>query len=139
MCSRDSVIPLFVEQILSDKPLTLTDPQMTRFMMTLDEAVELVLFAFRHGRNGDIYVHKSPASSLATLARALCELFSVPDHPIRIIGTRHGEKRGETLLSRVEMVLAEDFGAYYRVPRDNRDLNYAKFFEQGEPLRDHRR
>ena len=133
MCSRGSVIPLFVEQILSGKPLTLTDPQMTRFMMTLDEAVELVLFAFRHGRNGDIYVHKSPASSLATLARALCELFNVPDHPIRIIGTRHGEKRGETLLSREEMVLAEDFGAYYRVPPDNRDLNYAKFFEQGEP------
>lgn len=134
MCSRGSVIPLFVEQIIEGRPLTLTDPKMTRFMMTLDEAVDLALFAFGHGRNGDIYVQKSPSTSLATLAQALCELFGVPNHPIRIIGTRHGEKRGETLLSREEMVLAEDFGAYYRVPPDSRDLNYAKYFEQGEPL-----
>jgi UDP-glucose 4-epimerase len=134
MCSRGSVIPLFVEQILAGKPLTLTDPKMTRFMMSLNEAVELVLFAFEHGRNGDIYVQKSPSASLATLAQALCELFNVTSHPIRIIGTRHGEKRGETLLSREEMVLAEDLGGYYRVPPDNRDLNYAKFFDQGEPL-----
>jgi UDP-glucose 4-epimerase len=133
MGSRGSVIPLFIDQIRARKPLTLTDPKMTRFMMTLDEAVELVMFAFAHGRNGDIYVQKSAATSLATLAQALCELFGVPDHPIRIIGTRHGEKRGETLLSREEMALAEDLGGYYRIPPDNRDLNYAKFFEQGEP------
>jgi len=134
MGSRGSVIPLFIEQILTGKPLTLTDPKMTRFMMTMDEAVELVLFAFEHGRNGEIYVQKSPSASLATLAQALCELLDMPAHPIRIIGTRHGEKRDETLLSREEMVLAEDLGAYYRVPPDNRDLNYAKFFERGEPL-----
>lgn len=132
MASRGSVIPLFVEQILERRPLTLTDPRMTRFMMSLQDAVELVMFAFEHGRNGDIYVQKSPATTIATLARALCELFEVPDHPVRIIGTRHGEKRSEALLSREEMALAEDLGTYYRVPPDNRDLNYAKFFEHGE-------
>lgn len=132
MASRGSVIPLFIEQILTGKPLTLTDPLMTRFMMTLDEAVELVMFAFLHGRNGDIYVQKAPATSLAILVRALCELFGVPDHPVQIIGTRHGEKRSEALLSREEVALAENLDGYYRIPADNRDLNYAKFFEQGE-------
>lgn len=132
MASRGSVIPLFVQQILSGKPLTITDPLMTRFMMTLEEAVELVMFAFTHGQNGDTYVQKSPATTLATLARALCEVFDMPDHPVRVIGTRHGEKRSETLLTREETALAEDCGNYYRVPPDDRDLNYAKFFEEGE-------
>lgn len=132
MASRGSVIPLFVEQILGGKPLTLTDPLMTRFMMTLEEAVELVMYAFTHGRNGDIFVQKAPAASLGTLAKALCDLFKVPSHPLKIIGTRHGEKRSEALLSREEMALAEDLGGYYRIPPDTRDLNYAKFFEDGE-------
>ncbi|WP_263143603.1 polysaccharide biosynthesis protein [Pseudomonas sp. RIT-PI-AD] len=132
MASRGSVIPLFIEQILGGKPLTLTDPLMTRFMMTLEEAVELVMYAFTHGSNGDIFVQKAPAASLGTLAKALCELFKVPHHPLKIIGTRHGEKRSEALLSREEMALAEDLGGYYRIPPDTRDLNYAKFFEDGE-------
>lgn len=132
MASRGSVIPLLIEQIRKGQPLTLTDPSMTRFMMTLEEAVELVMFAFNHGENGDIYVQKAPAASLATLARALCELFDVPNHPIKIIGTRHGEKRSEALLSREEMTQAKDLGDYYCIPPDNRDLNYAKYFEQGE-------
>ncbi len=131
MGSRGSVIPLFIDQIRQRIPLTLTDPSMTRFMMTLEEAVELVMFAFTNGSNGDIYVQKAPAASLATLARALCELLNVPNYPIKIIGTRHGEKRSEALLSREEMALAEDLGGYYRIPPDNRDLNYAKFFEEG--------
>lgn len=132
MASRGSVIPLLIEQIRKGQPLTLTDPSMTRFMMTLEEAVELVMFAFNRGANGDIYVQKAPAASLATLARALCELFDVPNHPIKIIGTRHGEKRSEALLSREEMTQARDLGDYYCIPPDNRDLNYAKYFEQGE-------
>lgn len=132
MASRGSVIPLLIEQIRNGQPLTLTDPSMTRFMMTLEEAVELVMFAFTRGSNGDTYVQKAPAASLATLAQALCELFGVPNHPIKIIGTRHGEKRSEALLSREEMTQAQDLGDYYRIPPDNRDLNYAKYFEQGE-------
>jgi len=132
MGSRGSVIPLFIDQIRQGVALTLTDPHMTRFMMTLEEAVELVMFAFEQGSNGDIYVQKAPAASLGTLARALCELFEVPHHPIKIIGTRHGEKRSEALLSREEMALAKDLGEYYRIAPDNRDLNYAKFFEEGE-------
>lgn len=132
MASRGSVIPLFVEQIRSKKPITITDPNMTRFMMTLEDAVDLVLYAFEHGRNGDIFVQKAPAATVETLAKALIELLGVEKHPIHIIGTRHGEKLYETLLSREEMASAEDLGAYYRVPPDLRDLNYGKFIEQGE-------
>lgn len=132
MASRGSVIPLFVEQIQAGKPLTLTDPEMTRFMMTLQDAVDLVLYAFTHGSNGDIFVQKAPAATIVTLARALCEMLGRPDHPIQVIGTRHGEKLYETLLSREEMASAVDMGDYYRVPPDLRDLNYGKFVEQGE-------
>lgn len=134
MASRGSVIPLFIEQIRAGRPLTLTDPLMTRFMMTLEEAVELVMYAFDRGTNGDIFVQKAPAASIGTLARALCELFDVPDHPIITIGTRHGEKRSEALLSREEMAQSQDLGRYYRIRPDTRDLNYAKFFEEGETL-----
>lgn len=132
MASRGSVIPLFVEQLLAGKPITVTDPSMTRFMMTLDDAVELVMYAFEHGNNGDIFVQKAPAATVQTLARAIVELLGKPDHEVREIGTRHGEKLYEALLSREEMACAEDLGDYYRVPPDGRDLNYAKFVEQGE-------
>lgn len=132
MASRGSVIPLFVEQIAAGKPITVTDPAMTRFMMTLEESVELVLYAFTHGQNGDIFVQKAPAATVAVLAQALREIAGRPDHPILEIGTRHGEKLYETLLSREEMIHAEDHGNYYRVPPDARDLNYAKFVEEGE-------
>jgi len=132
MGSRGSVIPLFVEQVLAGKPITVTDPMMTRFMMTLDESVELVLYAFVHGENGEIFVQKAPAATVAVLARALVEVMGRPDHPVVEIGTRHGEKLYETLLSREEISQAEDRGNYYRVPPDGRDLNYAKFVEQGE-------
>ncbi len=132
MASRGSVIPLFVEQIRAGKPLTVTDPNMTRFMMTLDDAVDLVLYAFQHGRPGDIFVQKAPAATIATLANALTELMGTPEHQINVIGTRHGEKLYEVLLSREEMAAAEDLGEYYRIPPDLRDLNYGKFVEQGE-------
>jgi UDP-N-acetylglucosamine 4,6-dehydratase len=132
MASRGSVIPLFVEQLLAGKPLTITDPAMTRFMMTLDDAVELVLYAFEHGDNGDIFVQKAPAATIEVLAKALLDLLGKPQHPINVIGTRHGEKLFETLLSREEMACAQDRGDYYRVPPDLRDLNYGKFVEQGE-------
>jgi UDP-N-acetylglucosamine 4,6-dehydratase len=132
MASRGSVIPLFVDQILAGRPLTVTDPSMTRFMMTLDDAVNLVMYAFEHGRNGDIFVQKSPAATIADLAMAIRELMSRPDHPVVEIGTRHGEKLYEVLLSREEFARAEDLGNYYRVAADARDLNYAKFVEQGE-------
>ena len=132
MASRGSVIPLFVEQVLADKPITVTDPTMTRFMMTLDEAVELVMYAFEHGSNGDIFVQKSPAATVQVLTQAILELMAKPAHVVRQIGTRHGEKLYETLLSREEMSCAEDKGDYFRVPPDGRDLNYAKFVEQGE-------
>jgi UDP-glucose 4-epimerase len=132
MASRGSVIPLFVEQIQAGKPITITDPKMTRFMMTLDDAVDLVLFAFEHGNNGDIFVQKAPAATIQTLAAAICELLGRPTHPINVIGTRHGEKLYEGLLSREEMTHAEDMGNYFRVPPDLRDLNYTKFVEQGE-------
>ena len=132
MASRGSVIPLFVDQIRASRPITVTDPHMTRFMMTLDDAVDLVLYAFEHGNPGEIFVQKAPAATLETLARALTEMLGVPDHPINIIGTRHGEKLFEVLLSREEMVAAQDLGEYYRVPPDLRDLNYGKFVEQGE-------
>lgn len=132
MASRGSVIPLFVEQIRAGQPITITDPSMTRFMMTLDDAVDLVLYAFEHGHPGDIFVQKAPAATIETLARALTELMGVPNHEIRVIGTRHGEKLYEALLSREERVAADDLGGYYRVPPDLRDLNYGKFVEQGE-------
>ncbi len=132
MASRGSVIPLFVDQIRAGKPLTITDPNMTRFMMTLDDAVDLVLFAFEHAKPGEIFVQKAPAATIETLAHALTGLLGVPNHEVRVIGTRHGEKLFEALLSREEMVAAEDLGGYYRVPPDLRDLNYSKFVEQGE-------
>lgn len=132
MCSRGSVIPLFVTQIRAGHPLTITDPYMTRFMMTLDDAVDLVLYAYEHGKPGELFVQKAPAASIETLAHALIELLGTPEHEVRIIGTRHGEKLYEALLSREEMASAEDLGRYYRVPPDLRDLNYGKFVEQGE-------
>ena len=132
MASRGSVIPLFVEQVQAGKAITVTDPSMTRFMMTLDDAVDLVLYAFEHGRNGDIFVQKAPAATVAVLTQAILELMDKPAHEVREIGTRHGEKLYEALLSREEMACAEDLGDYFRVPPDGRDLNYAKFVEQGE-------
>lgn len=132
MASRGSVIPLFVEQVLSGKPITVTDPTMTRFMMTLEDAVELVLHAFKHGNNGDIFVQKAPAATVQVLTRAILEVMRKPNHEVREIGTRHGEKLYEALLSREEMACAEDQGDYYRVPPDGRDLNYAKYVEEGE-------
>jgi UDP-N-acetylglucosamine 4,6-dehydratase len=132
MASRGSVIPLFARQIRNGEPITITDPLMTRFMMTLDDAVDLVLYAFEHGRNGDIFVQKSPAATIHTLAQAVCEIMGQPKHEIRVIGTRHGEKLYETLLSREERVAAEDLGTYFRIPPDLRDLNYGIFFEEGE-------
>ncbi|MFS8137096.1 MAG: polysaccharide biosynthesis protein [Thermomonas sp.] len=131
MASRGSVIPLFVGQIKAGKPLTLTDPSMTRFLMSLEDSVDLVLHAFEHGRQGDIFVQKAPASTVEVLAQALRELFA-SDIPVRVIGTRHGEKLYESLVSREEMAKAEDMGEYYRIPADNRDLNYNKFFIEGE-------
>ncbi|MHC8408185.1 polysaccharide biosynthesis protein [Pseudomonas sp. TMB3-21] len=132
MASRGSVIPLFIQQIRDGKALTLTDPNMTRFMMTLADAVDLVLYAFEHGNNGDMFVQKAPAATVEVLAKALTEMLNLPEHPIQVIGTRHGEKLYEALLSREEMACAEDRGEYFRVPPDLRDLNYAKFVEQGE-------
>jgi UDP-N-acetylglucosamine 4,6-dehydratase len=130
MASRGSVIPLFVDQIKHGQPLTITDPNMTRFMMTLESAVDLVLFAFEHGKNGDIFVQKAPAATIGTLATALLKLYKA-DNTIRTIGTRHGEKLYETLVNREEMVKAEDMGDYFRIPADNRDLNYNKYFTEG--------
>ena len=132
MASRGSVIPLFIEQIRAGKPITITDPHMTRFMMTLDDAVDLVLYAFEHGQPGEIFVQKAPAATIEVLAKALTTLVGKPEHEVRVIGTRHGEKLYEALLSREEVVAAEDLGGYYRVPPDLRDLNYGKFVEQGE-------
>jgi len=132
MASRGSVIPLFVEQVLAGKPITITDPSMTRFMMTLSDAVDLVLYAFEHGKNGDIFVQKAPAATIDTLAKALVELMGKSEHPIQIMGTRHGEKLYEALLSREERAIAHDMGDYFRVPADSRDLNYAKYVDQGE-------
>jgi UDP-N-acetylglucosamine 4,6-dehydratase len=132
MASRGSVIPLFVNQIIKGLPMTVTDPKMTRFMMTLDDAVDLVLYAFKKGKPGDIFVQKAPAASIATLTQALKNIMPGPDIPIKIIGTRHGEKLFEALLSREEMVAAEDLGDYYRVPPDLRELNYAAYFDDGD-------
>ena len=132
MASRGSVIPLFVDQVLKGIPITITDGEMTRFMMTLEDAVDLVLFAFQSGSPGDIYVQKAPAATISILTQALTELMNKPDYPMHIIGTRHGEKLYETLLSREEMVAAKDLGNYYCVPPDLRDLNYEKFMDKGE-------
>jgi len=131
IASRGSVIPLFIEQIKAGKPLTITDPDMTRFMMTLDDAVNLVLYAFNNGFPGDIFIQKAPAATIATLAKALLELYRV-DNEIKIIGTRHGEKLYETLVSLEDMAKAEDLGQYYRIPADNRDLNYDQYFIEGD-------
>ena len=132
MASRGSVIPLFVDQIRAGKEITITDPNMTRFMMTLDDAVDLVLYAFEHGNPGDIFVQKAPAATIETLAYALTDLLKRPEHKVLEIGTRHGEKLFEVLLSREEMAAATDLGDYFRVPPDLRDLNYGKFVEEGE-------
>lgn len=131
MASRGSVIPLFVTQLKEGAPLTVTDPNMTRFLMSLEDSVDLVLYAFEHGMQGDIFVQKAPASTVADLAQALKEVFS-KNNPIRVIGTRHGEKLYESLISREEMAKAQDMGGYYRIPADNRDLNYAQYFSEGE-------
>jgi UDP-N-acetylglucosamine 4,6-dehydratase len=132
MASRGSVIPLFVNQVQKGEPITLTDPTMTRFMMTLDDAVNLVLYAFEHGNNGDIFVQKAPAATIGVLVQAILELMGKPDHEVRCIGIRHGEKLYESLLHRAELACAVDMGDYFRIPSDGRDLNYSKFFEIGE-------
>lgn len=132
MASRGSVIPLFVNQVLSGSPITITDPDMTRFMMTLDDAVDLVLYAFEHGCNGDIFVQKAPAATVSVVSEALLDLLNKKNHRVDVIGTRHGEKLYETLLSREEMAAAQDLGSYYRILPDSRDLNYAKFVEEGQ-------
>ena len=131
MASRNSVIPLFVSQILSNKPITVTDPNMTRFMMSLEESVDLVLYALNHGENGEIIVQKAPAVTLDILVEAIKEIFDKPNHPIQIIGTRHGEKLYETLLSREEMANVKEYGEYYKVKPDNRDLNYNAYVDKG--------
>lgn len=132
MASRGSVIPLFVQQVQNGQPITITDPEMTRFMMTLEDAVDLVLYAFEHGNNGDIFVQKAPAATVDVLAQAILGLMNKPDHSVNVMGTRHGEKLYEVLLSREEMACAEDMGDYFRVPADSRDLNYTKFVDEGE-------
>ncbi|SEF39810.1 UDP-glucose 4-epimerase [Alcanivorax sp. DSM 26293] len=131
MASRGSVIPLFINQIKSGQPLTVTDPKMTRFLMSLEDSLDLVLYSYQHGQAGDIFVQKAPAATLENLAQALNEIFN-SSSPVRVIGTRHGEKLYESLVSREEMARAEDFGRYYRIPADGRDLNYKKYFVEGE-------
>lgn len=131
MASRGSVIPLFISQISEGKPITITDPNMTRFMMSIEDALDLVLYAYQHGNPGDIFVQKAPAATIETLAYALKRIFKA-DNPVLIIGTRHGEKRYETLLTREEMAKAEDLGRYYRIPSDDRDLNYSLYFTEGQ-------
>ncbi|EMB8479487.1 polysaccharide biosynthesis protein [Providencia huaxiensis] len=132
MASRGSVIPLFLRQIIHNQPITITDPNMTRFMMTLNDAVDLVIHAFKNGSNGDIFVQKAPASTIGVLVEALLKITKKPNHEVNIIGTRHGEKLYEALCSREEMFVAQDQGNYYRIPSDNRDLNYSKYHEEGE-------
>ena len=131
MASRGSVIPLFVKQIKEKAPLTVTDPQMTRFLMSLEDAVDLVIFAFLNGNQGDLFVNKAPASSINDLAQAIKDIFN-SDSEVKVIGTRHGEKLYETLCTREEMQKAEDMGEFYRIPADNRDLNYSRYFSEGE-------
>ena len=137
MASRGSVIPLWVEQMMEGKPITITDPNMTRYMMTLDDAVDLVIYAFTHGENGDLFVQKAPAATLAVLAEALKQTYAKIDPKygeteVKVIGTRHGEKLYETLVTREEMLRSEDMGNYFRIPCDSRDLNYDKFFTEGD-------
>lgn len=132
MASRGSVIPLFIDQIKDNKPLTITDPNMTRFMMTLEDAVDLVLYAFEHANQGDLFVQKAPSATVGTLAKALIELYKSTSE-IKVIGTRHGEKLYETLVNREDMIKAQDLGDYYRIPADNRDLNYEQYFSEGMP------
>lgn len=132
MASRGSVIPLFIRQVVNNEPITITDPTMTRFMMTLDDAVDLVLHAFENGKNGDIFVQKAPAATIQVLVTALLEMLKKQEHVVNVIGTRHGEKLFEALCSREEMFVAQEQGEYFRVPADNRDLNYSKFFEEGD-------
>jgi len=134
MASRGSVIPLFIDQIRSGRPITITDPSMTRFMMSLNEAVDLVLFAFNNGKSGDIFVQKAPAATVALLAETMKHILAVPDHEVKVIGTRHGEKLYESLLTKEEMARAVDMNGYFRVPADGRDLNYNRFFEEGEEV-----
>jgi len=134
MASRGSVIPLFIDQVRNGKPITITDPNMTRFMMSLDQAVDLVLFAFENGQRGDIFVQKAPAATVELLANTMKNILGTPDHEVKTIGTRHGEKLYETLLTKEEMVKAIDMGDYYRIPSDTRDLNYNQFFEEGEEV-----
>ena len=135
MCSRGSVIPLWIDQIRNGNPITLTEPKMTRFIMSLEEAVDLVLFAFEHGQNGDILVQKAPACTIQTQAEAVCELFGGKKKDIKVIGIRHGEKMYETLLTDEECAKAEDLGDFFRVPADNRSLNYDKYFTEGDVKR----
>lgn len=132
MGSRGSVIPLFLQQVLDGKAITITDPEMTRFMMTLDDAIDLVLYAFQHGRNGDIFVQKAPAATIETLVKGILALLGKQDHPVAIIGSRHGEKQYESLLTKEELAAAEDLGAYFRVPADGRDMNYTKYVSEGD-------
>ena len=134
MASRGSVIPLFIEQLRKGNPITITDPSMTRFMMSLDQAVDLVLFAFENGRSGDIFVQKAPAATIKLLADTMKDIFGLPDHVVKTIGTRHGEKLYETLLTKEEMVKAIDMGEYFRIPADTKDLNYNQFFEEGDEV-----
>ena len=134
MASRGSVIPLFIDQVENGKPITITDPNMTRFMMSLDDAVDLVLFAFENGKSGDIFVQKAPAATVELLAHTMRKILGAPDHEVKTIGTRHGEKLYETLLTKEEMVKAIDMERYYRIPADTRDLNYNQFFEEGEEV-----
>jgi UDP-N-acetylglucosamine 4,6-dehydratase/5-epimerase len=134
MASRGSVIPLFIDQIRNETPITITDPNMSRFMMSLDQAVDLVVFAFENGASGDIFVQKAPAATVEQLAHAIKDVLGKPDHEVKTIGTRHGEKLYETLLTKEEMVKAIDMGEYYRIPADTRDLNYNQFFENGEKI-----
>ena len=132
MASRGSVIPLFIRQIIEGTPLTITDPSMTRFMMTLDDAVDLVLHAFENGENGDIFVQKAPAATIEVLTQSIIAMINKPEHQVNVIGTRHGEKLFEALCSREEMLVAQDQGEYYRIPADNRDLNYSQYTDEGE-------
>jgi len=134
MASRGSVIPLFIDQVRSGKPITITDPNMTRFMMSLDDAIDLVLFAFENGESGDVFVQKAPAATVELLASTMKNILGVPNYEVKIIGTRHGEKLYETLLTKEEMVKAIDMREYYRIPADTRDLNYNQFFEEGEEV-----
>lgn len=134
MASRGSVIPLFIDQVRNGKPITITDPNMTRFMMSLDQAVDLVLFAFKNGKNGDLFIQKSPAATIEVLAHAMKDILGKPEHEVKIIGTRHGEKLYEVLMTKEEKVRAIDMGEYFRVPADGRDLNYSKYFEDGQEV-----